>query len=562
MFWSTDPKETLPRFQVLALVLAVALAGAGCDGDDDHRPSPTPTSLPTAVPATSSPTMAPTIPPTPSPTTPPTPSPVAPLEAPPEIVQHAADWPLPNRNYGSDRAALDAEIRAANVLDLTVAWRAPIRESGVFGNLATNPLILGDTVYVQALSGAVYALDFGTGAIRWQQSLGGLTPGPNGVAVGYDRVYAATGDGRVVALDIADGEVLWSNAVTRTATEGIDIQPVVADGKVYVSTVPVSVSGQFKAGDRGVIHALDAETGAVLWSFDTVESEDLWGHPEINSGGGAWYPPAVDLQRGAIYWGIGNAAPFPGVEGFPNGSSRPGPNLYMTSTVALDARTGDLLWYHQVKPHDLFDHDFQLTMALSLPIGGGARDAVIGTGKTGTVHAFDPDDGSELWRVAVGEHSNDDLDELPLGEEVIVSPGLFGGVLTPPAMADGVLYVAVLHMPSPYEADRTNPFGFGGLLETATGEITAIDGSDGSILWTRDLPSAAFGGATVVNDLLFTSTFDGTIYALRRSDGEILWTDATGKLINGWPAVARDTIVFPIGGGAPGEVVAYRLPES
>jgi glucose dehydrogenase len=54
---------------------------------------------------------------------------------------------------------------------------------------------------------------------------------------------------------------------------------------------------------------------------------------------------------------VANPAPFPGTPEWPNGSSRPGPNLYTNSLVALDLATGELAWYHQVVPHDLFDRD-------------------------------------------------------------------------------------------------------------------------------------------------------------------------------------------------------------
>ena len=74
------------------------------------------------------------------------------------------------------------------------------------------------------------------------------------------------------------------------------------------------------------------------------------GQPTVNSGGGAWYPPAIDTTTGTMYWGIGNPAPFPGATGYPLGSSRPGPDLYTDSTVALDAATGALRWYSQATP--------------------------------------------------------------------------------------------------------------------------------------------------------------------------------------------------------------------
>src|SRR4029077_2614963 len=122
------------------------------------------------------------------------------------------------------------------------------------------------------------------------------------------------------------------------------------------SSVPVSIGGIYTPGDRGVIYALDATTGAVKWTFDTVEGA-LWGHPEVNSGGGAWYPPAVDLERGLVYVGVANPAPFPGTAEHPNGTSRPGDNLYTDSIVALDLTTGAVEWFQQVTPHDIFDRD-------------------------------------------------------------------------------------------------------------------------------------------------------------------------------------------------------------
>ena len=138
---------------------------------------------------------------------------------------------------------------------------------------------------------------------------------------------------------------------------------------------------------KPLLHALDAETGEVRWTFDTVLGDDLWGDPEVNSGGGAWMTPSIDVATGTIYWGIANPAPFPGTEAFPNGTSRPGPNLYTDSVVALDAATGELRWYHQAVPHDLFDWDLTHTLVVDL---GDGEQVVVGTGKLGRVLGLDP----------------------------------------------------------------------------------------------------------------------------------------------------------------------------
>ena len=47
------------------------------------------------------------------------------------------------------------------------------------------------------------------------------------------------------------------------------------------------------------------------------------------------------------------------------------------------------------------------------------------------------------------------------------------------------------------------------------GELVAINVSTGNILWSKVFESINVGAATVVNDVVFTATFDGTIYGFR-----------------------------------------------
>jgi glucose dehydrogenase len=301
-----------------------------------------------------------------------------------------------------------------------------------------------------------------------------------------------------------------------------------------------------------VIWALDVETGERVWTFDTVPG-DLWGDPEVNSGGGAWYPPAIDPERGLVYWGTANPAPFPGNPTAPNGSSRPGPNLYTDSVVALDIRTGRKVWHHQVSPHDLFDHDLQLT-AMTAPDQGDPL--VIGTGKAGRVVALDPATGEPVSDTPVGVHRNDDLDELPGRTSVL--PGLFGGVLTPPAVAGGVVFAATVNAPSNHEPGREDFFG-GAPLGTMPGQVVAVEAATGDVVWDTQVAGDPLGGALVVGDLVVTGTMQGEIIALDRDTGEIVRTIPSPGGINGWPAATDDTIVWPIGQGDAPALVAYRL---
>ena len=188
------------------------------------------------------------------------------------------------------------------------------------------------------------------------------------------------------------------------------------------------------------------------------------------------------------------------------GRVRPGPNLYTGSVVALDVRTGELLWYEQVIEHDLFDRDHTHTMLVATDDG----PMLVSTGKAGIVVGHDPKSGDIVWRTPVGVHRNDDLVELEGPTEVW--PGTYGGVITPPSAADGVVYVATLNAPTGLRPDA--PSYIGSALGTAPGEVAAVDAITGERLWSTEVGGDPLGGATVVGDLVFTATYQGRIYAL------------------------------------------------
>jgi outer membrane protein assembly factor BamB len=475
-------------------------------------------------------------------------------------VEAAADeWPLPNREYDGSRTVLGGPIDSASVERLGVAWRAEIPDQSEygFGAFATNPLVLGGRVYVQDLTSDVHVYDLADGTLIWE------TPewnqpqlGPNGVAVGYGHVYAILGEHEVVALSIDDGTEAWRVSLrTQNDSEGITIQPILFDGLLLLSTVPGSSPDDFYSGGvSGILYALDAATGETVWSFDTDESGDLWGNEEVNSGGGAWYPPTVEVNSGRTFWGIGNPAPYPGTEEFPAGSSRPGRNLYTDSLVALGP-DGSLDWFRQVRQGDLFDLDFQLPAILTrLRIDGQQRQIAIGGGKNGEVIAFGREGGRILWRTQVGRHENEDVRDIP-AEGITVFPGTFGGVETPMAYANGVVYVPYVDVSTTYSPSGILAVG----LDEDAGGVAAIDARTGEILWDTPYDSMVLGATTVVNDLLLTSTYDGRIIFLDRETGEEVWSRLAPGGINGWPAVVGDTVIVPVGMSAPAQLLVLRL---
>ncbi|NYT02855.1 MAG: PQQ-binding-like beta-propeller repeat protein, partial [Methanosarcinales archaeon] len=480
---------------------------------------------------------------------------------PPEVAAYSSDWPLANRDYANTRATEDSAINSDNVLDLGLAWSFPIPGIGAYGGGASNPLIQGERVFFQDLQANVFCLDLASGRVLWEKIYNSTSVvGPNGPAAGWGKVFLARDLYNLTALDLENGEELWSARLSPVSSTGIDIQPAIYDGMVYASTVPGTGDVFYAPGGIGVIYALDQETGVERWNFSTVDSPDLWGHPEVNSGGGCWFTPAVDLATGIMFWAIANPAPFPGTGEWPSGSSRPGPNLYTNTMMALNHESGEMAWYRQVLPHDLLDHDLQIAPILATldPGQGGQRqDLVYGAGKMGRVYAFNRSTGELLWVTSVGLHTQESqLDRLPEGTTRIY-PGVLGGVETPMAYSNGTLFVPVVDLHTdwtPTELDAsTLDFSQG------RGELVALDAATGKILWIRYFDSMALGGATVVNDLVFTATYDGSIYAFEARSGERVFKYQAPAGINGWPAVAGDTIVWPAGVGAAPSLIALRL---
>jgi outer membrane protein assembly factor BamB len=488
----------------------------------------------------------------------------APAGTPPDVKQSAAEFPAPNGDLANTRAT-QGSIDSSNVKQLGVAWSVPITASGVFGGYASTPLVAGTTVYTQDLNSNVEAISLQSGKILWKRAYNAPDIGPNGLTIGYGRIYGATSD-FAFALDPKTGKEIWrSQKLTRNANEGIDMAPAVYDNTVYVSTVPGNAKSFYKGNGQGVLWALDAGSGAKKWTFDTVPA-DLWSkkYTNINSGGGLWHPPAFDAQ-GRMFIDIANPAPFLGTEKQPWGSSRPGPNLYSASVVRLDPKTGKLVWYYQAIPHDVYDWDMQLPPIVGTVDG---KEMVFSAGKMGYVYATDPESGKLLWKRAVGEHNGHDNDpHLALTKQfdklpklpVTILPGELGGVETQMAYSNGTIYAPIVNLPVKFTAQTKPSLDFA----RQNGEMVALNASDGSILWDRKLPQPVYGAATISGDLVFTTTFDGTLYALSRSSGDTVWSTKMPAGTNATVAISGNTVVtaasYPQGKGQKAQIIAYRL---
>jgi len=457
----------------------------------------------------------------------------------------------PNGDSANRRRA-ETSIESRNVSNLSEIWTVPGTPGNEVGAFVSSPVAVDGVVYVQDLESSVRAIDLANGEVEWQKKYHSPTTGPNGVFVAEDRIYGATAQ-KAFALDRDTGREIWSTRLVGDSSERIAMAPGFSEGLVYLSTIPKA----FEGGERGVLWALDAETGKRVWSFSTVP-KGLWGNPKVNFGGGLTSPPAFD-GKGFMYFDVGGPGPLPGTKRRPWGSSRPGPNPYTDSVVKLDAKTGKLKWHYQLTPHAVCVWDLQEPPLL---LKAGGRNLVVAAGKAGIVVALDRQTGKPVWRQAVGVHNGHDRDGLRLMRSgytgvqlpVTVFPGSYGGVTAPLSTDGSTVFVPLINHPtklySQTIAEQNESYG---------GELVALAADTGRPRWSSRLKSATFGATSSVNDLVFATTFDGSVYAIDAKSGDEEWSADLPSGINGGLAFGRDTLVVLADLGEEPVLVAYAL---
>jgi outer membrane protein assembly factor BamB len=556
-------------------------------------PTPTHTILPPTPVPTEVFTPSPAIPETgvlPSPTpeqTPDVPQVISPGAAedgiPPEIALAEEEWPLANHDYNNSRAASNGDIFADNVNTLGIAWSFDIPTNLTIVAPAGSPLIFEGTVYYQDLQSNVYAINAFSGSLVWLREYNQPLQGPNGPAIGYGKVYVHVGDNSLRALDLTNGEELWS---TTLAGQGGSHQPTVYGELVLTSTRQIDTESEMDQEPRsGWFYAIHHESGEIVWQRPAVQEEprsDL----DANKRGGAWFSPAIDPLRGMSYWGTGKMAALPEANGQVTQIPSEQGNLYSHSVVALDLQAGELMWSAELDPIPAFLHGLEAPPVLiTSDDADNPQDMVIGAGRAGSIIAVNRDAGERIWEIRVGRHQNNLLTRFPAGQTIQIYPGVYGGIASPLAYAGGTLYAAVNHFPAEFEADSTReePTPAEPIEQDATpvipevtqipstptppsdpqlqgsSELVAIDTATGAVLWTSELPAINFGGVTVINDVLFTTTLDGVVYAFERETGVEIWSAQAPAGLLSLPAIAGDTIVLAAFGGDAPFLFALRL---
>jgi alcohol dehydrogenase (cytochrome c) len=266
-----------------------------------------------------------------------------------------SDWLMIRRTYDGWGYSPLNQITPKNVRQLEPAW---VFSTGVTSGHEAAPIVNNGVMFVATPGNQVIAIEAATGKLLWryrrQMPDGVLLPHQTsrGVALFGDKVFFAAGDAVLVALDAHTGKEVWTKQVADNKSGYyMTLAPLVADSKVMVGA-----SGG-ELGIRGFVAALQLETGEELWRAYTVPApgepgSETWpkGEQWKNGGGSVWVTGNYDPATNLAFWGVGNGGPW-------MGDQRPGDNLYVSSTIAIDVATGKIKGHHQYDPNESWDWD-------------------------------------------------------------------------------------------------------------------------------------------------------------------------------------------------------------
>lgn len=309
----------------------------------------------------------------------------------------------------SSRFFPNSQITRENVSRLEVAWTYPYSDTGF------TPVVAHGVVYGRGRNGALVALDAKTGAEIWvREDMQGMTV--RGLNYwesedGGDRRLLFAMQDYLQAIDARTGEIIRSFGDDGAVDlrEGLGRDPASigriqsgTPGQVFENLIILgSATGEGYLSPPGDIRAFDVITGRKVWQFHTIPHPGEFGYD-------TWPPEAYKYVGGANAWGELTVDPERALVFVPTGSptydyygaDRHGANLFGTSILALNARTGERVWHFQLVHHDLWDFDTSAAPQLTtIRHNGVRRDVVAVAGKTGFLYVFDRDTGEPIWPI-------------------------------------------------------------------------------------------------------------------------------------------------------------------
>jgi alcohol dehydrogenase (cytochrome c) len=486
------------------------------------------------------------------------------------------NWLMIRRTYDGWGYSPLEQITTSNVAGLKPVWSM---RTGVDRVHEAAPLVNNGVMFVSTPANQVLALEAATGRVLWRY----VRPRPAGVFVLHDtnrgvallgdRLYYAAAEAVLVALDVKTGKEVWATTVAdNSSAYYLTLAPLVAQGKVLVG----ASGGEF--GVRGFIAAFDAATGKEAWRTYTVPApgepgSETWPKGEQWKTGGApvWVTGNYDPETNLAFFGTGNGGPW-------MGDQRPGDNLYVGSTVAVDVATGRIKGHFQYNPNESWDWD-----EVSPPIvvdyrrGGRTIKGLVNVARNGYIWFLERTAGpirfvdgtpfvtNNVYRRLDPKTGRPDVDPARkpgTGRTAEFCPSPHGGKNWPPiafSPKTRMIYIpannnicgTLTGVPVQYSPGRSfsgamsgRPFAAPGAKHVG-GEVQAWNVDTGRRVWVHEYDKTPNWGSMLATGggLVFTGgTNDRKVHAFDASTGKLLWEVQTSSGI-----VAPPT-TFMVGG--------------
>ncbi len=505
---------------------------------------------------------------------------VSPVTAPMLAKPDPADWLMWRRTLDSWGYSPLNQIDRTNVANLRLVWTRGMAD----GTQEGTPLVHDGVMFLPNPGDLIQALDAATGDLLWdfkRQFPEGFRQG-NGnttrtLALWGNSVIDLSADDFVYGVDLATGKMQWETRVldyredSGTQSGG----PIVAGGKIF-STRACRFNNA--SPNACVITAHDAATGKELWRRRTIPrpgepGDESWGNlPEKDRRHvGAWMTPSFDPELNLLYVGTSVTSPAP--KYMLDGNDKE--YLYHNSTLALNADTGEIVWYYQhVVDHWDLDHPFERLLLdtavapdpsevawMNPRIKPGERRKVLTgiPGKTGIVYTLDRATGEFLWaRPTVVQNVISKIDgatgKVTVNPDALftadgqtrrICPGANGGKDFPAGAYSpltNTMYYGLQNACFDVTslASRTTAYGFNtkGLITPGTenaGSLFAISAETGKTLWRYDQRAGMMSSVATGGGLLFTGDTNGRFRAFDQNNGKILWEVNLGSEVSGYP---------------------------